>query len=129
MHIAGNEIIVAEEFITHTPAVTCGTRLFDGRILAGAVSRQESATGVRRTTDVTLSARRVTFGTVIVERFFKDGRVHVRAHCLQVGPIAVLIDMQIRLIVLDLGGVTETARLFRLRARFGDEVLVRGGFV
>lgn len=129
VRISGNEIIVAKELVADARTVAGGTRLFDRRILARAVSCQESAASEGRATDVALSTGAVTFGAVVVERFLNDRRIDIRANCFQVRPIAVLVDVQTGLVMLGLLSVTERARFFRILARFGDEVFVRGGLV
>lgn len=90
---------------------------------------QESTPRERGTTDVALSARAMTFSTVIVERFFDRRRVHIRANSLEVRPVTILVDVQTRRNVLNLLRVTKAARLFRILARFGNDVLVRGFFI
>jgi len=129
MYIGGNEIIVAKELVADARAVTSGTRLFDRRILARAVSCQESTSREGRATDVALATGGVTLGTVILERFSQHRRVNICANSFKVGPIAILIDVQIGFVGLNLGSVTKTTRFFWLRARFGNQALVRRGFV
>lgn len=129
VHIARNEIIVAKEFIAYTRAMTGGTRLFDRRVLAGTMSCQESAARERRATDVALPTRRMAFGAMVVERFAQDGRVYIGANGFKISPIAILIDVQVGLVMLDLGSMAKAARFFRLRARFGNQTLMRGGFI
>jgi hypothetical protein len=129
VHISGNKIIVAKELVTDARAVASGTRLFDRRILARAVSCQESATSEGGATDVALTTSSVTLGAMILECFLQHRRVHIGANDSKVGPIAILIDVQIGLVMLGLLTVTKTACFFWLCTRFGDEILVRRGFV
>lgn len=129
MHVGGDEIIVAKELIANARAVTRGTRFFDRRVFARAMSCQESTPSECRATDVALSTRGMAFGAVVVECFAQDGRVHVRANGFKISPIAILIDVQIRLIVLSLLTVTELAIFFWLCAGFGNQTLMRGGFI
>ncbi len=129
MHIAGDEIIVAEEFIADARTVTSRAGVLDRRFFAGDMPGEQTAARECRPADVALSASAVTFGAMIVERLFEDGRVYVRADGFEVRPVAVLVDVQTRRGVLDLMIVAETARLVRILAWLGDHVLVRGFFV
>ncbi len=127
MHIAGDALILAEEFVTHTAAVTCGTGAGHRRGLFKDMSGEQSTAYVLRLADVALATGGVAGGTVIAKHLF-DGWV-VFGDFARAGiercPIALLAVMKRKFI----GGchvamTVTTTIFFRLRTGAGDHPLV-----
>lgn len=71
------------------------------------------------------AACRVTIRAVIVESFFDDRRIRVRANSFQKCPITALCRMQTACCIFRNLRVASPARLLRVRAGVSDNVLVR----